>query len=90
MFSKVCIYGLGAIGGWMGARLGQLPGISLSAVARGETLAEGAARETHEEAGAHIEMGPLFSVINVVKVGQVHFFYQARLLNLDFDPGHET
>jgi ADP-ribose pyrophosphatase YjhB (NUDIX family) len=56
----------------------------------GETLAEGAARETQEEAGAHIEMGPLFSVINVVKVGQVHFFYQARLLNLVFDPGHET
>ena len=56
----------------------------------GETLAEGAARETREEAGAHIEMGPLFSVLNVVRVGQVHFFYQARLLNLDFNPGHET
>ncbi|MEY2780298.1 MAG: hypothetical protein RL307_2 [Pseudomonadota bacterium] len=56
----------------------------------GETLAEGAARETQEEAGAHIEMGSLFSVLNVVRVGQVHFFYRARLLKLDFDPGHET
>lgn len=44
MFSKVCIYGVGAIGGWIGARLGPLPGIQLSAVARGETLA---ALQTH-------------------------------------------
>lgn len=56
----------------------------------GETTAGGAARETDEESGAHIEMGPLFSVMNVVHVGQVHMFYQARLLDLAFDPGHET
>ena len=37
-FSKICIYGAGAIGGWIGARLGQRPGVSLSVVARGETL----------------------------------------------------
>ena len=37
-FQKVCIYGVGAIGGWIGARLAQLPGVQLSAVARGETL----------------------------------------------------
>jgi len=36
--SKVCIYGAGAIGGWIGARLGQLPGVQLSVVARGDTL----------------------------------------------------
>ncbi|MEY2780844.1 MAG: 2-dehydropantoate 2-reductase [Pseudomonadota bacterium] len=35
---KICIYGVGAIGGWMGARLGALPGISISAVARGAAL----------------------------------------------------
>ncbi len=38
MFSKVCIYGVGAIGGWIGARVGQLPGVQLSLVARGDTL----------------------------------------------------
>ena len=38
MFSKVCIYGAGAIGGWVGARVGQLPGVQLSVVARGHTL----------------------------------------------------
>ncbi|MES2423408.1 MAG: NUDIX hydrolase [Pseudomonadota bacterium] len=56
----------------------------------GETTAAGAARETDEESGAHIAMGPLFSLMNVVRVGQVHMFYQARLLDLEFDPGHET
>jgi 2-dehydropantoate 2-reductase len=37
-FKKICIYGAGAIGGWLGARLGQLPGVQLSAIARGDTL----------------------------------------------------
>jgi ADP-ribose pyrophosphatase YjhB (NUDIX family) len=55
-----------------------------------ETTAEGAARETDEEAGAQIEIGPLFSLLNVRRVGQVHLFYQARLLSDQFSPGHET
>lgn len=55
-----------------------------------ETLAEGAARETLEEAGARIETGPLFSVLDTVDVGQVTFFFRARLLDLDLDPGPET
>jgi 2-dehydropantoate 2-reductase len=37
-FSKICIYGAGAIGGWIGTRLAQRPGVALSIVARGETL----------------------------------------------------
>ena len=37
-FQKICIYGVGAIGGWIGARLAQRPGVQLSAVARGDTL----------------------------------------------------
>ena len=56
----------------------------------GETTAEGAVRETHEEAGARIELLELFSLLNVVRVGQVHFFYRARLLDTRFDPGPET
>ena len=55
-----------------------------------ETSAEGAARETIEEAGAHFEMEGLFSVLNVARVGQVHLFYTARLLSDHVDPGHET
>ena len=55
-----------------------------------ETTAQGAQRETDEEAGAHIEMQNLFTIINVQRVGQVHFFYRAKLLSDVFDPGHET
>ncbi len=55
-----------------------------------ETTAQGAARETDEEAGARFEMEPLFAVMSVVRVGQVHLFYTARLLSEQFAPGHET
>jgi ADP-ribose pyrophosphatase YjhB (NUDIX family) len=56
----------------------------------GETCGQGAARETDEEAGAQIEIGPLFTVLSVPQAGQVHFFYLARLLSDQFDPGIET
>jgi ADP-ribose pyrophosphatase YjhB (NUDIX family) len=56
----------------------------------GETSAEGAARETVEEAGAQFEMQALFTVMNVVRVGQVHLFYRAKLLSPQFNPGTET
>ena len=56
----------------------------------GETTAQGAGRETDEEAGANFEIEGLFSVLSVPRVGQVHMFYRARLLNDRFDPGPET
>ena len=55
-----------------------------------ETTAEGAQRETDEEAGAQIDMGELFTLMNVARVGQVHMYYRARLLSDRFNPGHET
>ena len=55
-----------------------------------ETTAQGAARETDEEAGAQFEMQSLFSLMNVARVGQVHMYYRARLLSTAFNPGHET
>ena len=55
-----------------------------------ETTAEAAARETMEEAGARIEMQSLFTLINVAHVHQVHLFYRARLLDLDFAAGIES
>ena len=55
-----------------------------------ETLEQGAARETVEEAGAQFEMQGLFSILNVARVGQVHMFYRARLTSDQFDPGTET
>ena len=56
----------------------------------GESTAQGAARETREEAGALFEMQDLFTVMSVPRVGQVHLYYRARLTSETFDPGHET
>jgi ADP-ribose pyrophosphatase YjhB (NUDIX family) len=55
-----------------------------------ETAAEGALRETLEEAGARIVLDGPFSMISVPRVNQVHVFYRARLLDLAFDPGEES
>ena len=56
----------------------------------GESTADGARRETDEEAGARIELLGLFTVFNVVRVSQVHFYYRANLLDTTFHPGPET
>lgn len=56
----------------------------------GETSAEGALRETDEEAGAEIELQNLYCLLNVVRVGQIHLYYRARLLSDRFKPGPET
>jgi ADP-ribose pyrophosphatase YjhB (NUDIX family) len=55
-----------------------------------ETTAQAAVRETEEEAGADIEIGELFSLLNVAQVHQVHLFYLARLRSLDFAAGIES
>jgi len=55
-----------------------------------ETAGEAAVRETLEEAGASIELAAPFSMISVPRVNQVHLFYRARLLDLEFKPGAES
>ena len=55
-----------------------------------ETVGQAAMRETLEEAGARIELTAPFSMISVPYVNQVHVFYRARLLDLDFAPGEES
>ncbi len=55
----------------------------------GETIAQGAARETLEEACAEVQIGHLFASVDVPEAGQVHLFFTAKLLG-DFAPGHET
>ena len=55
-----------------------------------ETTGQAALRETLEESGAQIELGAPFSMISVPHVNQVHLFYRARLLGLEFKPGEET
>lgn len=55
-----------------------------------ETTAEAAMRETEEEAGARVHLHGLFSLLNVPHVHQVHMFYRASLLDLDYQAGTES
>jgi ADP-ribose pyrophosphatase YjhB (NUDIX family) len=56
----------------------------------GESTSHGAARETLEEAGAHVEIGPLFSLLNVPHAEQVHLFYLASMSSPAFFAGEES
>jgi len=55
----------------------------------GESISEGAARETLEEACAKVEIGRLFASVDVVHAGQLHLFFTAKLLS-DFAAGIES
>jgi ADP-ribose pyrophosphatase YjhB (NUDIX family) len=56
----------------------------------GESTSTGAARETQEEAGALVQIGPLYSLLNVPHVEQVHLFYLAKMTSPDFQAGEES
>lgn len=56
----------------------------------GETVGDGAIRETDEEAGARIVLGPIFTMFDVLHVGQVHVFYRATLVDGTFAAGEES
>ena len=50
----------------------------------------GAKRETLEESGAEVEIGNLFTVIDVPHANQVHIYYLAKAANEHLDPGSES
>ncbi len=56
----------------------------------GESLINGALRETLEESGAQVEIGPLFSLVNVLHVDQIHVFYLAHMTSPSFQAGVES
>jgi ADP-ribose pyrophosphatase YjhB (NUDIX family) len=56
----------------------------------GESTSHGAARETLEEAGAIVEIGPLYSLLNVPHAEQVHLFYLATMTSPQFAAGEES
>jgi len=56
----------------------------------GETIAEGAARETMEEACARVELQGLYGIIDIPHISQVYMLYRAHLADLDFAPGAES
>jgi len=55
-----------------------------------ETTHEGAIRETQEEACANIELVEIYSLYNLPHINQVHLFFRANLLDLNFAAGTES
>ena len=56
----------------------------------GETTAEGALRETREEANANAEIIELYTMFSLPHISQVYMFFRAQLLDLDFSAGEES
>ena len=56
----------------------------------GETVAQGAQRETLEEAGAKIEILAPYALFNICYVNQIYLMFRARLLDGTFKAGSES
>ena len=56
----------------------------------GESLPDGALRETQEEAHARVAIDGLYTVISLPQINQIYMMFRARLSDLDFGPGPES
>ena len=56
----------------------------------GESTGAAAIRETLEEANARVALDDLYSMYSLPYINQVHLYFRARLLDLDFSPGIES
>lgn len=56
----------------------------------GETTHEGAIRETQEEACAKVKLLDIYSLYNLAHINQVHLFFRAELLDLNYAAGPES
>lgn len=57
---------------------------------KGETVAQGAAREAKEEACAEVAPNALIGIYNVERIAQVQMFYRADLVSPDIAVGPES
>lgn len=55
-----------------------------------ETMQEGAARETREEAEAEIDIEQLYCMYNIPRIGQIYVLFKAQLRDGIFGAGEET
>jgi ADP-ribose pyrophosphatase YjhB (NUDIX family) len=56
----------------------------------GETVQQAAARESLEEARAHVQIGSLLAVVHVIEARQVHMFFRATLPRAEFGIAPES
>jgi ADP-ribose pyrophosphatase YjhB (NUDIX family) len=59
-------------------------------MANGETTMAAAARESHEEALAKVDIGSLLAIVHVLHANQVHMMYRATLVDGTFGTGAES
>ena len=55
-----------------------------------ETMEQGAARETREEAEAEIDIEQLYCMYNIPRIGQIYVLFKANLIDGQFGAGEET
>ncbi|MCC5813568.1 MAG: NUDIX hydrolase [Leptospira sp.] len=56
----------------------------------GETVEQGAIRETEEEANARIEVIGIQSIYSIPHINQVYMVFHSKLLDLNFSAGEES
>lgn len=56
----------------------------------GESAADGAKRETHEEAMAKVEIIAPYTLFNLTFINQIYLMFRARLIDGKFDIGAES
>jgi len=56
----------------------------------GESLPDGAMRETLEEANARVRIDALYTVISLPQINQIYMMFRAELLDVGFGPGAES
>jgi len=55
-----------------------------------ETMEQGAARETREEAEAEIHIEQLYCMYNIPRIGQIYVLFKANLIDGTFGAGEES
>lgn len=56
----------------------------------GETVSEGAIRETYEEAGTRVKIIAPYMMLNLSFISQIYFMFRARMLSPDYEAGQES
>ena len=56
----------------------------------GETVAQGAQRETYEEAGANIQIFAPYALFNICHVNQIYLIFRAQLVGDSLKAGSES